>query len=86
MAITKTIQPYEVLFRFWPGQPVAAHVQRLQIIKDGDDVISETVLPAITLTEDMDEFAEAVAAFNAAAVAERDALVALTARAAAPDV
>lgn len=46
MPLTTTEEPYEFLARFRNGKLVGAHVQNILVTKDGDKMISETILDA----------------------------------------
>ncbi len=46
--LTEETRPYEILMRFWPGRPVAAHQQRLWRLIDPatGEIVTEKALPA----------------------------------------
>ena len=62
--LTEETRPYEILMRFWPGRPVAAHQQRLWRLIDPatGEAVMEKALPAESI--DLDD-PEQMAALSA---------------------
>jgi hypothetical protein len=61
MAITDTTTPYEVLIRYGPdGKFQGAHVQTMRTVKDGDEVLAQTVGDAQSLGDESDPAFKAV--------------------------
>lgn len=51
MTIEKTVRPYEVLVRFGRAGFQGAHVQDIEEVVEGDEVLAARILPARPLTE-----------------------------------
>jgi hypothetical protein len=68
--ITKTTLPYEFLVRFKDGKIAGAHVQMIERVMDGDDLIAERALDAQPVTDKTDfPLAELLGQVNSAALA-----------------